>query len=256
MFAVERINIIKDYLMRDKHISVAKLSSLLNVTEVTIRRDLEKLEREGFLARAHGGAVLIEPQESVPSEVKKDNYTMQRLEIADTVFHLVSDNDIIMLTDGMTNLQIAKYLIQKNNLTVLTNDLKIALEFSDSPKNNLILLGGDLNGHAVFGQLAINNMQNFSLNHLIVEVDGISKETGITVTSISKASLIQQACKITQLVSVVCLADNFGNKSFYRVGNLDIADKIITDSTLNDSYKDFIFDKGIQLYTSVDIYEA
>lgn len=256
MFAIERMKIIKDYLTKDKHVSVAKLSSLLNVTEVTIRRDLEKLEEEGFLKRAHGGAVINDLQDEIlPVEDTEDIYALQRIEIADTVFHLVSDNDIIMLTDGLTNQQIAKKLTQKNNLTVLTNDLKIALEFSYSPNNNLILLGGDLSEYAVYGQLAINNMQNFSLNHLIVEVDGICKKTGVTVSSISKASLIQQACNMAQMVSLVCLADHFGSKSFYRVGGPDIADKIITNSTLDDSYKDFLFDLNIQLYTSVDIYE-
>jgi DeoR family transcriptional regulator, fructose operon transcriptional repressor len=256
MFAIERSKIIKDYLTKDKHVSVAKLSSLLNVTEVTIRRDLEKLEEEGFLKRAHGGAVLNDFQDVILStEGSEDSYVMERMEIADTVFHLVADNDIIMLTDGLTNQQIAKKLIQKNNLTVLTNDLKLALEFSYSPNNNLILLGGDLNEHAVYGQLAINNMQNFSLNHLIVEVDGICKKTGVTVSSISKASLIQHACNMAQTVSLICLANHFGSQSFFRVGGLDMADKIITNSTLDDTYKDFLFDLNIQLYTSVDIYE-
>lgn len=256
MFAIERIKIIKDYLTKDKHVSVAKLSSLLNVTEVTIRRDLEKLESEGFLKRAHGGAVLVDTDdEALQVDNTEDTHILQRLEIADTVFHLVSDNDIIMLTDGPTNRQIAKRLTQKNNLTVLTNDLKIALEFSYSPGNNLILLGGDLDEHAVYGQLAINNMQNFSLNHLIIEVDGICKKTGVTVSSISKASLIQQACSTAQVISIVCLADLFGEKSFYRVGDPALADKIITNSTLSDTYKDYLFDLNIQLYTSVDIYE-
>ena len=184
-----------------------------------------------------------------------DDHALEMLEISDTIFHLISDNDIIMLTDGPTNLIAARKLTHKKNLTVLTNDLRIALEFSSSPSNKLILLGGDLDEHAVFGQLAINNMQNFSLNHLIVEVEGISKKTGITVSSISKASLIQQACKMAQTVSFVCLADHFGAKSFYRVGELDLADKIITNSTLNDAYKDYLFDLNIQLYTSVNIYE-
>ncbi len=256
MFAIERIKIIKDYLNKDKHVSVAKLSSLLNVTEVTIRRDLEKLENEGFLKRAHGGAVLnADLDETYVYEDSEDDYTPQMMEISDTIFHLVSDNDIIMLTDGPTNLLAARKLTHKKNLTVLTNDLKIALEFSSSPSNKLILLGGDLNESAVYGQLAINNMQNFSLNHLIVEVEGVSKKTGITVSSISKASLIQEACKMAETVSVVCLADHFGSKSFYRVGGLDIADKIITNSTLDDSYKDYLFDLNIQLYTSVNIYE-
>lgn len=256
MFAIERIKIIKDYLNKDKHVSVAQLSSLLNVTEVTIRRDLEKLESEGFLKRAHGGAVLnADTEETYVFEDSEDDHAMQMMEISDTIFHLVSDNDIIMLTDGPTNLMAARRLTHKKNLTVLTNDLKIALEFSSSPNNKLILLGGDLDESAVYGQLAINNMQNFSLNHLIVEVEGVSKKTGITVSSISKASLIQEACKMAETVSVVCLADHFGSKSFYRVGGLDIADKIITNSTLDDSYKDFLFDLNIQLYTSVDIYE-
>ena len=190
MFAIERIKIIKDYLNKDKHVSVAKLSSLLNVTEVTIRRDLEKLENEGFLKRAHGGAVLnADAEETLAYEAMEDDHTLEMMEIADTIYHLVSDNDIIMLTDGPTNLKAAKKLTHKKNLTVLTNDLRIALEFSTSPSNKLILLGGDLDESAVYGQLAINNMQNFSLNHLIVEAEGVSKKTGITVSSISLSSM-------------------------------------------------------------------
>jgi len=109
MFAIERIKIIKDYLNKDKHVSVAQLSSLLNVTEVTIRRDLEKLESEGLLKRAHGGAVLnAEPEDLLAYESSEDDHTLEMTEIADTIYHLVSDNDIIMLTDGPTNLQAAK----------------------------------------------------------------------------------------------------------------------------------------------------
>ncbi len=260
MFAIERINIIKNYLQRDRHVSVAMLSNLLNVTEVTIRRDLEKLEREGFLTRTHGGAVIKDDADSdigYPAETPLNLTELSLLqEIADTVFHLVADNDIIMLTDGRTNRYIAKKLTQKNNLTVLTNDLLIALEFSSSPGNHLILLGGDLEEFAIYGQLAINNMQNFSLNHLIVEVDGISKNFGVTVSSINKASLIQQACKTAKTVSIICPASQFGEKSFYRVGDISIANKVITDSTLDDTYKDYLFDLNIPLYTSVDIYEA
>lgn len=259
MFAIERINIIKNYLEKDGHVSVAMLSNLLSVTEVTIRRDLEKLEREGYLKRTHGGAVINEDTDAdaFPAELQSPDPDISQLqEIADTVFHLVADNDIIMLTDGRVNRYIAKKLTQKNNLTVLTNDLLIALEFSASPGNHMILLGGDLEESAVYGQLTLNNMQNFSLNHLIVEADGISKNFGITVSSINKASLIQQACKTANIVSVVCPASRFGEKSFYRVGDFSLADKIITDSTLKDTFKDFLFDLNIQLYTSVDIYEA
>jgi len=255
MFAIERIRIIKNYLQKEKKVSVAKLSELLNVTEVTIRRDLEKLEAEGFLQRTHGGAILnSEPQEEVYEE-QIDQYLTERQEIADTVFHLVSDNDMIMITEGLTNVQIARRLSEKNNLTVITNDLRVALEFKNSPSNNLILLGGDLNEYAVYGQLAINNLQYFSFNQLFVEVDAINRQTGLMASSISKASLIQKAIHSAEKTSVICLAKYFGEKSLYRIGNIEIADKIITNSTLDDSYKDYLFGLNIKLYTSVDIYE-
>jgi len=255
MFAIERIKIIKNYLLKEHKVSVAKLSELLNVTEVTIRRDLEKLEKEGFLERTHGGAILKECKEEEPVEEYADIYKTQRQEIAETVFHLVPDNDMIMITEGLTNVYIAKKLARKNNLTVLTNDMRVAMEFVGSPVNNLILLGGDLKEYAVYGQLTENNMQYFSVNHLFVEVDAISKQSGIMVSSISKASLIQKAIRSAETVSVVCLADYFGEKSLYRVGSVDIADKIITNSALDDSYKDYLFSLNIQVYTSVDIYE-
>lgn len=258
MFALERIRIIKNYLLKENKVSVAKLSELLNVTEVTIRRDLEKLEKEGFLERTHGGAVLKEIKEYKEEETIEepgDAFRTQREEIAETAFHLVSDNDMIMLTEGLTNVYIARKLAQKNNLTVLTNDLRVALEFVNSPANNVILLGGDLKEYAVYGQLTENSMQYFSVNHLFIEVDAINRQSGMMVSSISKASLIQKAINAAETVSVVCLANLFGEKSLYRIGSVDMADKIITDSSLDDSFKDYLFSLNIQVYTSVDIYE-
>lgn len=255
MFAVERIKIIKNHLLKERKVSTGRLSELLSVSEVTIRRDLEKLENEGFLERTHGGAVLLEYIEEEVVEEDADIMSMdQRREIADTAFHLVSDNDTIMLTDGKTNLQIAKRIKEKNNLTVLTNDIRIAMEFSDS-SNNLIMLGGDLDVYAVYGQMAINNIQNFYLNHLFVEVDGISDQIGLTVTSIKKATFIQNAIKLAECTAVISLSKNFGEKSLYRVGDLDLVHKVITDSMLSDVYKNHIFNRNIPLYTSVDLYE-
>lgn len=256
MFAIERKKIIKNHLLKDNKVSVAKLSELLNVTEVTIRRDLEKLESEGFLQRTHGGAVIREyHDEEAAREENEDPYLAEREEIAETVFQLVSDNDMVMITEGLTNVRIARKLSAKNNLTVITNDIRIAMEFSNSSNNNLILLGGDLNEFGVYGQLALNNMQYFSFKHLFIEPDGIDKQAGLMVSSINKASLIQKALQSAEITSVICLAKYFGEKSLYRIGGADIADRIITNSTLEDSYKDYLFGLNIPVYTSVDIYE-
>ena len=96
MFAIERVKIIKNHLIKDQKVSVAKLSELFNVTEVTIRRDLEKLEKEGFLKRTHGGAVLISYVEESPYEDEQDESLLEhRKEIANTAYHLVSDYDFL-----------------------------------------------------------------------------------------------------------------------------------------------------------------
>ena len=256
MYAKERKRIIKRFLAENGKVSVANLSELLEVSEVTIRRDLELLEEEGILQRTHGGAIINETDSPIIPTLEDTKTLAQQQEIADTAFHFITDGDIVMLTHGSTNVQIAKRLAKHQNLTVLTNDLLIALEFSSSLTNKLILLGGDLDNHAVYGQLAINNLSHFSLNHIFVEVDGITQKSGLTVNSINKASLIQQACGNANIVTVVCLPDNFGTDAFYRIAPLTMPTRILTSSTLEDRFKRELFDKNIRLYTSVDLYEG
>jgi DeoR/GlpR family transcriptional regulator of sugar metabolism len=256
MFAIERVKIIKNHLIKDHKVSVAKLSELLDVTEVTIRRDLEKLEKEGFLKRTHGGAVLSSYVEEIFYEDETDIQVSELYnEIASTAYHLVSDYDSIMLTNGPANVQIAKSLATRNNLTVVTNDIRIALEFSYAQTNTLIMLGGDLDINAVYGQMASDNMKNFSFDHLFIEIDGMTETTGMTVSSVKKATLIQQAIPLSESVTVVCLSSFFGEKSLYKVGSINIANRVLTDSRLSDHYKNYIFNLNIPIFTSVDIYE-
>lgn len=255
MFAIERIKIIKNHLRKDNKVSVAKLSELLDVTEVTIRRDLEKLENEGFLKRTHGGAILLDYLEESLGENEESKDALVYQEIADTAFHLVNDGDAIMLINGSVNAYIARSLTAHSNLTIVTNDLLIASTFSHSTGNTLILLGGDLEENAVYGQMTIDNLRNFSFDHMFLEIDGLSDTVGLTVSNTKKATLIQQAIKLADTVTVVCPSRFFGTKSLCRVGNLNIAHRILTDSTLEDKYKNYVYDHNIPLFTSIDIYE-
>lgn len=256
MFAIERIRIIKNILIKDHKVSVAKLSEMLNVTEVTIRRDLEKLENEDFLKRTHGGAVLLDDVDDIILDINEDMKDVESYqEIADTAVYLINDGDAIMLTNGSVNTFIAKALSVRNNLTVVTNDLQIASAFAHSSTNTLILLGGDLDENAVYGSMTVDNLKNFSFDHIFIEIDGFSETVGMTVSSTKKATLIQQAVKLADSVTVVCPSSFFGSKSFYRVGDLNIAHRVLTDSNLEDKYKNYMFGHNIPLFTSIDVYE-
>ena len=147
MFASERIRIIKGMFSDKKHINVSDLSTMLSVSEVTIRRDLEKLETENFLTRTHGGAVINEDVTSSEKEFSNsdfDPYYQQRVEISQIAAHMIEDNDVILLSPGPTNICIARKILNKKNLTVLTNDLNIASELSADTGIKVIIPGGDL----------------------------------------------------------------------------------------------------------------
>ena len=258
MFAIERIRIIKNYILDNQQAEVSNLSLMLNVSEVTIRRDLEKLEREGFLKRTHGGAVLNKEEEELattPIGCNPADYN----EISDIAVQMIKDGDVIMLTNGIINLYIAKKLGNKNNITILTNDITIATQLSNFKSVKVILLGGDIDGryNAVFGTLTINNLNKFFVTKLFIEIDGITSELDLTVSSIDMASLIQEASKNASQKILVMTAAAFEKNAFYRVGRArQIAEKLITNSRIQDTYKNNIFNNNIQLYTSINAFEG
>ena len=258
MFAIERIRIIKNYLIENKQVEVNQLSQMLGVSEVTIRRDLEKLEGDGFLTRTHGGAVLGSIQEISSDNVAASLHEDYN-EIAKIAIRMINDGDVIMLTNGEINLEIAKHLSSKDKVTVLTNDLNIAYHILEAQSAKIVLLGGDIDYHtkAVFGTLTINNLKNFFVNRLFIEADGISNNLELTVSNIDMAAFIKEAVKNANERIIVCTSSAFEKNSFYRAGLVsDLCDKLITNHTLPEQYKNKIFNSNIQLFTSIDLFEG
>lgn len=258
MFAIERIRIIKNYLIENKQAEVNQLSQMLGVSEVTIRRDLEKLEEEEFLTRTHGGAILGSIKE-ISSDNVEASLLKDYIEIAKIAIRMINDGDVIMLTNGDINLEIAKQLTSKDKVTVLTNDLNIASHILEAQSAKVVLLGGDIDYHtkAVFGTLTINNLSNFFVNRLFIEVDGISNNLDLTVSNIDMAAFINAAAKSANERIIVCTSSAFEKNSFYRAGLVsDLCDKLITNHTISEQQKNNIFNANIQLFTSIDLFEG
>jgi DeoR family transcriptional regulator, fructose operon transcriptional repressor len=262
MFAVERINILKSYLRERGRLDVHTMSEMLGVSEVTVRRDLEKLEAEGILTRMHGGAILKEledslgPSEELTAEEKREE--ADREEIARVAFLMVKDGDVIMLTNGPIARRIARKLVERGNVTVLTNDIDVALELSAQAGNRAVLLGGspDPESRAVFGSLAQANVQKFFVNKAFIEADGISEQLQITVSSQEKAALIKEALACAEDKIVLCEAARFPRNAFYKLGPLSLANKVVTNTSVPEAFKARIFAEDIQLFTSVNAFEG
>ncbi|MBN2625470.1 MAG: DeoR/GlpR transcriptional regulator [Spirochaetales bacterium] len=260
MYAIERIRIIKQYLEEHGQVQVQALSSLLDVSEVTVRRDLERLEAEGWLTRTHGGAIINRPDpvaapgENLFPEGEEDAYRG----IAFVALQMISDGDVIMLSGGTANRVIASRLGERNGLTVLTNDIIIAAHISRQEGNKTVMLGGSLDRDdlSLYGAMALGNLDKFFVNLFFAEVDGLSRDLHFTVKSQEKAELITQARTVANKTIIVCPSDRSNFNAFFRLGNIHFAQNIISTSDLKDEYKGAIFNEGVPLFTSIDAYEG
>ena len=133
MLPAKRLNDIKQFLIVNKHADVSQLAEMLDVTEVTIRKDLEKLESEGFLSRTHGGAILNEtsqPSGSLLDFLQSDVSDEKLMNIAQIASSFINDNDTVFLSAGVTSRYFCHFLSEKKNVSVITNDLLVALSLA------------------------------------------------------------------------------------------------------------------------------
>lgn len=259
MFKVERIRRIKE-ILRDCHqIEVSSLSSLLNVSDATIRNDLEELEREGFLTRFHGGATINAPvtEEPVNTSLKNDliEYDKNKEEIGIIASKLVREREWIFLGPGSTNYYIAKALRQRNGINVLTNNFLVATILHDIPHIRVLFLGGQMD-HLGFYTVPDDwerELCNIYLDKAFFSVDGVDLEAGYTLSDKSVFDIIQAVMKRSRetIMAVDCM--KFNQRTFMKIGDLDLAMTVITNSAIPDIYKRYYMEHGIPAYTTYDL---
>lgn len=262
MFAIERIKKIKEILYEQKKVDVITLSNQLSVSDVTIRRDLEKLESENFLTRSHGGAVLNEHLTSIDNKIILPLDTANAHEkniIGKICSYMVNDNDTIVLGPGNTCRFIAKHLKGKKNIKVVTTDVLVAAELVQSSDSDIriVLVGGELqlSNYQLVGRIAENNLKNFYVNVAFVEVDGISLDRGYSVESMEKECIINEIASISKEVIAVCDYTKFNNISFTPLGPITMFKRLVSNEQTPDSFKKLYFDNNIQLITTFDLYQ-
>jgi len=263
MFATERMNIIKGYLKEHKRLEVHTISELLNVSEVTIRRDLERLENDGYLQRIHGGAIPMEIEAvgidigQKPDE-RSDELRQQHDEIARIACLMIRDGDVVALLAGAINQALARCLSRRTHVTVLTNDIMIAMEIGTQSENTAVLLGGSIarDEPALYGSLTLSNLRNYFVNLLFIELDGVTDQLQLTVHSQEKADLIREALSCAEETVGLVEALSFGHNAFYRLGPATTVHKFITSPLASDEYKSRLFDSGIKVFTSVNTFEG
>ena len=223
-------NIIK-YVNKHQTVSVDELSNSLSVSKITIRRDLDELSAQGLLLRTYGGAISVYSYLAVeiPSTEKSSLFVEEKRRIGKAAAELINDDDIIVLDSGTTTFEIAKNL--NNRVTVITNDLKIAMELSLKNSVTLYMTGGlvETNLFSTIGKSTENFLNEFHADKSFLGADAISLKYGITNRSFSQVSIKKSIAKSGALKIVVADHSKFEKEVFANVGLLDEIDIIITD---------------------------
>lgn len=219
----------------DGHAKVASLSKIFNVTEVTIRQDLEALELEGLVIREHGGAYLKDHDMNVRKFelLNKDNM-MQKQLIARKAIEYIEDGDTIILDSGSTTTEIAKQISGYQNLTVITNALNIAIILGGQAGINVVVTGGEFKAPTISltGQKAADFFQNIHVDKLFLATAGVAVKTGLTYPGISDICVKKAMIDSANTVFLVADSSKLGKKSFASLGSISIIDFLITDSDI------------------------
>lgn len=253
MFPKQRQSYIADYIKKKVSVRVDELSSLLEVSEITIRRDLADLEKKGILERTHGGAVSTEllKQEVLYTE-KFEIHADLKASIAEEADRLVEDGDTVLVNSGSTTLQVLMRLIKRKNLTIITNNAAV-MRLQDAVSAKVLVTGGELrqSSRTLVGSFAANNLRQINANKAIIGVDGLSVKSGLTSPVIEEAETTQVMLDSVQ-GQVILVADHskIGRISNYKIAPLNTADTLVTDSGFNEEYRSEIEDCGIDIIIS------
>ncbi|MDR6562994.1 MULTISPECIES: DeoR/GlpR family DNA-binding transcription regulator [Arcicella] len=241
MLPNQRREKILDLLKEDGLAKVTDLARLFKVTEVTIRQDLEKLEKDDLVIREHGGAYLKNIEDHVRefTVAHNDLNVHQKEKIALKCLEFISSGDTIILDSGSTVTEIAKKLKGFRNLTVITNALNIAMMLGTEPGIEVIMTGGEFKPPtlSLTGQKAADFFKGINVQKLFLATAGISLKAGLTYPSISDIVVKKAMIDAAETTYLVADSTKFGKSAFASLGALSLIDYIITDNEINQEDK-------------------
>ncbi|MCD8301276.1 MAG: DeoR/GlpR family DNA-binding transcription regulator [Clostridiales bacterium] len=251
MLAAERRKLILDKLHQEKHVVVSDLSRRFNVSEETIRRDLDRFEREGLVSKSYGGAVLKENVSfEMPFDVRKRKNVLGKRIIGEIIAEEIQDGDHIFMDPSTTSLFVIKALKSagKKDLTIITNSLEMLMECAGYSEWDVISTGGAIQSEkfALVGPGAIQGINSFHVDKTIMSCSGVDIRKGLTDSNASISHVKQNMLENTEMGILAADYTKFDQVCFSRVCDLSDLDMVVTDVAPDDSWLTCLKDKGVQ----------
>ena len=243
----ERLSEILQQLAADGVVDVGTLASGLDVSEATVRRDLQLLEEQRMLARTHGGAVASDVMYELPLRYKSARHQVEKGRIAREAAGRVSDGAVVGFTGGTTTTEVARSILERRQLTVVTNALNIAGELAIRSDLRLVVTGGTARpeSYELVGPIAERALDDMNLDVAIVGVDGIAPGEGLTTHHEIEAQTNRTLLERARSVVVVADSSKLGLVAFARICALTGVDELITDDAADSSTVAAIREAGV-----------
>lgn len=234
LFVEERQSQIVEFVEANKKATVNQLCEHFCVSSATIRNDLRDLESAHLILRTHGGAMMKRTGLDLNSSQKEVHNLEAKNKVARKALDLIEDGDTIVLDTGTTTLELARILGEKNDITVVTNDLAIALALEDTSGVNIVLMGGIVRKgfHCAvsIGEGSSQILNGLTVDKAIMGVNGLSISHGATTPDINTANTKKLMIAIASSVIVLCDSTKLEHYSFAQFASLDEIDVVVTDS--------------------------
>lgn len=245
----ERKSVILELLMEQGSVSVSELARRLNVTVVTARADLVALEEEGLLARTHGGALPVQHPHMVARMQAAKGI---KGSVAKAAAAMIEDGDTIIVTAGTTTALIAKYLLGKRDVHIVTNNTLLLTYARTNPHLRVTLVGGEFRPEeeGVVGPMALKVIDTFFVSKAFIGIDGASMKQGFTANSVESADLVRKMAEQADQVIAISDSSKFDKPGFARILPFDGADTLVTDNELTKEFEDKLIEANVKVIKS------
>lgn len=240
MLAEERQNLICEIVNRKKAVRVSELSKKLDITEATVRRDLDELQQAKKIRRTHGGAVALYPAGNnyVIRDLAIENIEEKR-RIAKKAYDFIDESDTLLFDGSSTVLELCKLIAEgdKEGIAVVTNAFSVVNILSKRKHISVIHVGGEVHYDldSSLGRIAENTIKNIRVDKTFLGMNGVNEEFGYSITNFEEAALKQQMIKSAKQVFVLADHSKFGATFLAKVADFDgTIDYLITNQKLPD----------------------
>jgi DeoR/GlpR family transcriptional regulator of sugar metabolism len=224
----------------------ADLAARFGVNAATIRRDLKALEEQGKVKRVHGGAIAVEKTTPESALIPSSD---QEARIGQVVAGMIADGETIFLGPGRLPLEVARCLVVRSRLTIITNGLEVAHWVAANTPHTLIVTGGQAEGRdmGLVGQLAQTTLSSLRAAHVILELDGISAVGGLTDDNLPQAEIARLLLELGSQVTVVAQAERVGQTAAVYIAPISEADVIVTAREAPSSFLWDLSESGVRV---------